>query len=244
MRDHYFLLRILPFENEAQHIVENCFRIFPQGKTGSGFDVFGNKIITGYIDDYHDSFEFSSEGTMNTCEYKLQETLNRIYLYPSRLTRPERQIKEMSRHLQLSDRMPANARVAAISKAIASVLQYEQRVTDIHTSASEALMLGRGVCQDFAHILISLCRLNGIPARYVSGFMEGEGSSHAWVEYFSEGWWQAFDPTHNRKVETAYIKIAQGRDYADCPLDKGVFRGLARQQLEVYVKAEQEVVQQ
>lgn len=244
VHSHYFLLRMLPFENEAQHVVENRFHISPEGEIVHGVDVFGNQIITGYVDAFHDSFEFLSEGIVETNYYKLNESLNRIYLYPSKLTRPNPQIQEMSSRLRLPVQVSATSRVEIISDAIASALKYEPQVTGIHTSASEALSLGCGVCQDFSHLLISLCRLNDIPARYVSGFMEGEGFTHAWVEYFSEGCWYAFDPTHNRKVETAYIKIAQGRDYADCPLDKGVFRGVALQQLEVYVKAEQEVAQQ
>ena len=91
---HHFLLRILPFENEAQRIIDSHYRIFPKGKTCVGFDTFGNKIITGYIDDFHDSFAFSSEGTVETHAYKIEEPLNRLYLYPSKLTNPTQSVKD------------------------------------------------------------------------------------------------------------------------------------------------------
>ncbi|MDR1742210.1 MAG: transglutaminase family protein [Dysgonamonadaceae bacterium] len=238
---HHFLLRILPFENEAQRAVEKSrYEILPKAKVCVGFDAFGNKIITGYIDEKHDFFEFLSEGTMETYEYKIRDPhLNRLYLYPSKLTKPAVRIREIHDRLHVLPEISTADKVAAISQAVASLLRYEPGVTGIDTTAEEALSLGCGVCQDFSHLMISFCRLNGIPARYAAGFIEGEGFSHAWVEYYSDGWWYAFDPTHNRPVETAYIKIAQGRDYADCPLDKGVFRGLAQQQLDVSVKTEQ-----
>jgi transglutaminase-like putative cysteine protease len=93
------------------------------------------------------------------------------------------------------------------------------------------------VCQDFAHILIALCRLSGILARYAAGFPEGEGSTHAWVEYYEDGSWKAVDPTHNRLVETGYIKLSHGRNFGDCSIEKGIFSGIAEQNLNVQLQA-------
>ena len=94
------------------------------------------------------------------------------------------------------------------------------------------------MCQDFAHLLIGLCRALQIPARYVSGYIvtlgarwrpsRGGGASHAWVEAFtpSHGW-RGFDPTNNLLANDRYIKIAIGRDYHDVPPTRGTYRGAA-----------------
>lgn len=238
--DHHFLLRILPFENDAQCVVESQFNILPDSVIAQSVDTFGNKIITGYISSYHDYFEFLSEGIVETFDYKIQEGLNPFYSYPSKLTRPGREIEQLSSRLALTKEQSVHERIAIMSSGILEMIQYESGITGIQTTAEEALTLGKGVCQDYAQIMISLCRLNGIAARYVSGFIVGEGASHAWIEYYADGYWFAFDPTHNKKIETAYIKIAHGRDYDDCSIDKGVFRGTARQTLNVHLITEQQ----
>jgi transglutaminase-like putative cysteine protease len=112
-------------------------------------------------------------------------------------------------------------------------LAYEWGVTGVHTSAAEALAGGRGVCQDYAHVMLALCREAGVPARYVSGHLVGEGGSHAWVEVVvrdrASGAGHAvaiaFDPTHNRRAERGYLTVAVGRDYADVAPTSGTFRG-------------------
>jgi transglutaminase-like putative cysteine protease len=101
-------------------------------------------------------------------------------------------------------------------------LTYELGITEVRTSAAEAIRHGRGVCQDFAHIMIAVCRASGIAARYVSGHLVGEGGSHAWVEALvpdpdrpGECVMEAWDPTHDRPVGDEYVIVAVGRDYAD-----------------------------
>lgn len=103
--------------------------------------------------------------------------------------------------------------------------RYEKAVTDCKTTAEEAWSLRRGVCQDYAHILIALCRLMGIPARYAAGFMVGEGESHAWVEILSNGRWYGLDPTNDLVVNDDYIRLGVGRDAADCTLNRGIVIG-------------------
>jgi hypothetical protein len=119
----------------------------------------------------------------------------------------------------------------AICHRVHAALAYEHGVTGVRTTAAEALALGRGVCQDFAHVMVAACRLAGIPARYVSGHLMGEGASHAWVEAFrrdpSSGSWvvEAWDPTHDRRAGEGYVTIATGRDYSDVAPMSGTFRG-------------------
>jgi len=109
-----------------------------------------------------------------------------------------------------------------LNDAVFRQLVYEKCVTNSETDAGEALSRGKGVCQDFAHILIGLLRGLGVPARYVTGYIEGEGDSHAWVEAFHEGRWYGLDPTHNTFVREGYIKVAHGRDAKDMRMNSGV----------------------
>lgn len=111
----------------------------------------------------------------------------------------------------------------AIAHAVHKRLHYVPQSTHVETVAGEAFALNSGVCQDYAHITIALCRMAGIPARYACGYTMGEGESHAWVEVYIHGVWYGLDPTQNRLIHLGYIKVAHGRDSADCPMNRGTF---------------------
>ena len=113
---------------------------------------------------------------------------------------------------------------------------YTPGETNVMTTAGEAFADGKGVCQDYAHVLITLCRMAGMPARYVSGLFVGEGASHAWTEIWMDGLWYGIDPTHNCPADEKYLKLCIGRDYSDCPLERGVFSGWAKQTQKVFTK--------
>ena len=116
---------------------------------------------------------------------------------------------------------------------------YEKGVTDMQTTAEQALALGRGVCQDFTHVMLAACRSLDLPARYVSGYLYNNGhsaASHAWVDVHVPGpGWVSLDPTHNRQQTGQYVRVAIGRDYGDVPPTRGVFKGQAKEVLEVKV---------
>ena len=122
---------------------------------------------------------------------------------------------------------------------------YEARSTDVDTPLARVLAQRRGVCQDFAHIMITVCRSWGIPARYVSGYLftDREGgdrsdpdASHAWLEVFLPSIrWIGFDPTNNILAGERHVSAAIGRDYADIPPSRGVYKGEAESQLAVGV---------
>jgi transglutaminase-like putative cysteine protease len=118
--------------------------------------------------------------------------------------------------------------------------------TKVDSPIEEALRTRQGVCQDFAHIMIALLRRLHIPSRYVSGYMfhrdeekkdrSLEGASHAWVEALVPGLgWVAFDPTNNLVGGDRHIRVAIGRDYADVPPTRGVYKGEAQSELRVAV---------
>ncbi|TME08573.1 MAG: transglutaminase family protein [Chloroflexi bacterium] len=109
-------------------------------------------------------------------------------------------------------------------------MTYRYGVTGVRTTAAEALAVGAGVCQDYAHVMLAVCRACALPSRYVSGHMLGQGGTHAWVEVVlpddggrdAVAW--AFDPTHAGRAGLGYVTIAVGRDYADVAPTSGSYR--------------------
>jgi transglutaminase-like putative cysteine protease len=136
------------------------------------------------------------------------------------------------------------ATMKRIVGAVRARLRYEPGTTDVDTNAAEALAQGRGVCQDFAHLALAACRLGGLPARYVSGYVYAPGhasaaASHAWVDVFVSGrGWVSIDPTHDTAQTPRHVRVAVGRDYADVPPTRGVYKGGAGEELEVTVQVE------
>jgi len=118
-------------------------------------------------------------------------------------------------------------------------LAYAPASTHVHTHPRDVLAQRRGVCQDFAHVLLGLCRALKMPARYVSGYLavEKARATHAWVEaWIPTVGWLGLDPTHNRQTDGTYIKIGAGRDYADVPPIAGYYKGTLERKLEVEVQ--------
>jgi transglutaminase-like putative cysteine protease len=117
-------------------------------------------------------------------------------------------------------------------------MTYQHGVTGVRTTAAEALALGQGVCQDYAHVMLALARACGLPSRYVSGHLLGEGGSHAWVEVVlptKDGTGDAiastFDPTHASRGGLNYVTIAVGGDYSDVAPTSGTYVSAARGRL-------------
>ncbi|MGQ0837447.1 transglutaminase family protein [Actinokineospora sp.] len=149
-------------------------------------------------------------------------------LRPTRLTAADDRLRALAadlagdgaRGLDLAERI-----CAEVHEAVA----YEHGVTTVRTTAAEALAGGRGVCQDTAHLMLALCHLVGLPARYVSGHLLGQGGTHAWVEVLvpDDGAAVAvpFDPCHGRRADSGYVTVATGRDYADVAPTSGSYVG-------------------
>jgi len=126
----------------------------------------------------------------------------------------------------------------AIMRHIHTQFTYTPQSTTVHTRSSEVIAGRQGVCQDFAHVMVGLCRSVRIPALYVSGYLATERASatHAWVEVFlPEIGWQPLDPTHNCAAGETYVKIAVGRDYAEVTPVRGHYKGTQDRQMEVEV---------
>lgn len=132
----------------------------------------------------------------------------------------------------------------AIMRAVHRDFRYVPNATQVHTRTGEVLRSRAGVCQDFAHVMIGLCRSLRIPARYVSGYLyngpvdqlRGAQASHAWVEtYLPEIGWCGLDPTNLTRPDGRYVRIGCGRDYADVTPLRGTYRGTPQRTLQVEV---------
>jgi transglutaminase-like putative cysteine protease len=134
----------------------------------------------------------------------------------------------------------------AIGKYIYLNYKYTPLATNVNTRAVEVVKKKAGVCQDFAHLMIGLCRCHHIPARYVSGYFLNQHklpdeieASHAWIEVFIPDYgWKGYDPTHNRAIDTRYVKLAVGRDYSDIRPVGGTFRGKGTRKMIVEVSVQ------
>ena len=131
--------------------------------------------------------------------------------------------------------------VEAILHHVHAALRYEPGRTHVGTPASDAMALGLGVSQDYAHVMLALCRLVGLPSRYVSGLLSGEKHMHAWVEVLlprtgrKPPIWVGYDPTHQRRCDERYITVAVGRDYQDIAPTSGYYDGEANNRLDMAV---------
>ena len=161
------------------------------------------------------------------------------FLMPSTYTPEDAKTRRFATTFVQDD---ARDTVFALMHAVYTHLKYVPGATDVRTKADDVLTLGQGVCQDFAHVMIASCRCQGIPARYVSGYLNDpasdgrNGASHAWMDAFIPGsGWISLDPTHNCEQTENYVRLAVGRDYSDVPPTRGVFKGKAKETLDVQV---------
>lgn len=124
---------------------------------------------------------------------------------------------------------------------------YEPGATEVNTKLVEAFKLKRGVCQDYTHVMLGMCRSVGVAARYASGYLYngptdslvGAQASHAWCEvYLPAAGWIGFDPTNNTLADERYVKLAVGRDYDDVAPVVGSYQGTGHCHMEVFVEVE------
>lgn len=232
--NHSVLLRCQPMNAYYQAVEEEHLVFSPDFWTQRSTDAFGNRILFGGQREPHKSFVYVSAGIVSMEPYsvKVAQDFRPIYLLPTPLTRLPEEVK-VAREGDIT------ADALAISRRVHESLEYAPQSTSVETTAAEVMELGKGVCQDYAHLMIALCRRAGIPARYVCGFMEGTGETHAWVEVFDGYSWIGIDPTNDHVIDYGYVKLAQGRDAADCPVSRGLYSGDTQQVQEIHVTLKQ-----
>jgi transglutaminase-like putative cysteine protease len=123
----------------------------------------------------------------------------------------------------------------AASRHIKNGFEYATAVTNASSPIADVLSAGKGVCQDFAHLMIAVLRSFGVPARYVSGYIHRPGKdsqSHAWVEvWLGDAGWFGIDPTNDVAIDEHFVKVAIGRNFTDVPPNKGIYRGAGSEQI-------------
>lgn len=240
---HSYSLRCFPRETEIQKLISCEDKITPYSGISRSRDSFGNTILHGKMDDFHELFSVRVHAVVVTMPGHASEPLETYRLGMFRgftdLTRAgetlrlfykENHRKESADPLEIADWW---------MNRLYNNFNYVSGSTYFRTMAEDAFSQGCGVCQDYAHILLSLLRQEGLIARYVAGCIPGEGQTHAWVEVWNGGCWVGYDPTHNRRTDENYICLAVGRDAEDCSLNRGVFVGDALQTQSIYVKMEE-----
>jgi len=252
-----FEVRMAPPSDEDQTNLGYRLRIVPSAPVTIYRDGFGNRVdlfnvLTSYseliirattIVRTHRGASSESrlagvEWAPDPAEFLALETLE--YLQPSPLVQTSAELGAFIAGLP----RPGGRLVDVIQQmtdAVRSCLVYEKKVTTARTPVGEALRLGRGVCQDFAHLFLGACRGIGLPARYVSGYVHqpGEVATHAWAQVWTgRSGWIDIDPTRGTFIGDDYIKIAIGRDYSDVPPNRGVWKGQADETIAVSVKVE------
>ncbi len=242
VRDHRFSLKCIPHDTDMQRIEGATMSVYPDHITSEDTDSHGNITLFGYTNEYHNFFGFDVKGyaTTGIAEYEKAGELHRVgmYKYQTAITRHGEKIIAFYRNLEMTD-LSNEDKAQLIMEKLFESFRYGQGFTNMSTTAEQAFVGGIGVCQDYAHIMLSLCRMERIPCRYVAGMMMGEGSSHAWVEIWDENRWLGFDPTNNKRVNDEYIKISNGRDYGDCLVNQGIFTGNVEQFQEINVFVEE-----
>jgi transglutaminase-like putative cysteine protease len=166
------------------------------------------------------------------------------FLLPSHYARPSDLLKEFATEVKIHRCATPLEFVLNLNQTIYQAFQYVPNSTEVDSPIDDALKTRAGVCQDFAHITIALLREYHIPARYVSGYLfhsrasdrSPDSATHAWVEAYVPGpGWVGLDPTNNVLASERHIRVAVGRDYADVPPTRGVYKGEAESELGVTV---------
>ena len=234
--EHQFQLRCVPATGPRQQIVDVEVCIDPTCDFDTTTDSFDSVVLTGSIPEAHDHFNYRVTGiAFVDNEHIKPEPEKPLYRFDSALTRPGPCLDALVAACReplaaLGDAATPVERAQLIMHEVYRAFTYTPGATTIRTTAEEALAQGRGVCQDYAHVMLAVCRHSGLMARYIAGMLGGEGATHAWVEVYQDGRWIGLDPTHDRLVDDNYITIAHGRDYRDCMLDIGIFSAVNVQQ--------------
>ena len=240
----HFTIKCLPKETLRQRPENVKVQLSPDVPYSTGRDSFGNTQIYGWDDVEHTTFSFRITGDVYTGldrrEERINEDLLAVFRHQHGLNRAGEALAAY--HEELAGTLPADdyEKAVFLMHRLHEDFAYEKGCTDVETTAEEAWKQGRGVCQDYAHILIALLHRERIPARYVTGMIPGEGASHAWVEIAKEGFWYGIDPTNDIPVEDGYIRIGVGRDAADCLINRGIMHGGGNQSQLVRVSVDEE----
>lgn len=237
--EHQFVLRCCPRPGEGQQVVRCRTVMEPDVPLFEQRDGFGNVVLWGTVLAPHTALHYRTEGVVRVdAAQSAAPAPNPAYRYPGPRTRPGPELRARTAAWNLDGLAPPEL-CRRLCGAVHDAMRYKPGTTGVRTTAEQALAQGCGVCQDAAQIFAAAARLHGLPVRYCVGLTVGEGATHAWPEVYYDGAWHGFDPTRGRLTDESYLRLAVGRDAADCPVESGVFKGLCDQTQTVFMKVEE-----
>jgi len=234
-------LRLTPPDSGHQRILSWQLEL-PVAASESS-DAYGNILHVLTLDTPHSEIRLRAHGVVETSDDWADEAEALpppVFLRGSALTEPDAAICALAASHAAAIAADAEAGLAALMLAVADAMPYSSGVTAAETSASAALALGAGVCQDHSHVFIAACRSLGLPARYVSGYLLSDRdthvASHAWAEIYADGRWLGFDISNRMRPDRHHLKLAVGLDYSDASPVRGVRRGGGSEALQAHAR--------
>ena len=243
VREHHFTIRAFPKSDDCQNISGDRIVIEPNQFLQETEDAFGNIVIYGYEPNEHDLFKVDVSGFAETGLSRMRcagpSYTQGMFLRQTPLTEPGEELKAFFPTIPLREGATNLEKAGRIMRALGEVMEYKPGSTTVSTTAEAAFSQKSGVCQDYAHIFLSLCRMAGIPCKYIAGMLLGTGESHAWAEIYDRGVYYAMDPTNQLTVTDSHIRIACAPDSSGCSMNRGVMRGYATQEQFIQVTVEE-----
>jgi transglutaminase-like putative cysteine protease len=260
VRESVMEVRMQPRTDARQRCLSFSLDVHPRANMMMYRDFFGNAVHHFDIPGQHELIEVAAQAVVEVLP-PLAAQANVVdwaqldarvaqgdyweMMLASQYARPTELLERLREKLDLKRRRNPLELLQELNTEMYEFFEYAPNTTKVDSPIDEALESRRGVCQDFAHIMITLVRQLKVPCRYVSGYLFHEdsakdrspaGATHAWVEaYLGELGWVAFDPTNNLLGCERHIRVAIGRDYADVPPTRGVHKGEAGSELSVTV---------
>lgn len=261
--EHMTEVRMCPRSEGMQRCLQFELKTTPGAAIHSYIDYYGNRVHHFGIPAQHRLLTITAEAiVVFTAPPHLPDALGAEawahldaltaaenhwdFLAPSQFAHPTPLLDALAAELHVVRRADPLILLRELTAQMYGAFAYAPQSTRVDSPIDEALATRKGVCQDYAHIMIALLRRIRIPARYVSGYLfhrsedrdrSAEDATHAWVEAYLPGLgWIGFDPTNNLIAGDRHIRAAVGRDYADVPPTRGVYKGTAESTLEVGVK--------
>lgn len=234
-------LRLTPRTEPHQRTLR--WRLNAPGSLTATIDAYGNTTHTLTLTEAHGNVLIEARGEVEVdplVEGRLEEpeagVPPRSFLASTPLTEADAAVADFAQRLRSLDA----GGLLAFANEVCDAVDYQAGTTEVTSTAREALALGRGVCQDHAHLFIAACRVRGVPARYVSGYVHPgdapHAASHAWADvHLPEAGWVSIDVTHRRFASDHLCRLAVGRDYASASPVRGVRIGGGDETMEVRV---------
>lgn len=242
------LIRLHPINDEYQKVISHFISVTNNPFVETYDDFYNNRIGTFLITEPHTELSITSEvevitssklfpeDTIDTLtqwnELKLRKYDADVidFLKPTPFI-GSNDVLEIIASNKLLEKTPFKA-VLELCEYVFKNFKYIKGITNVDSTLDDVWSLKAGVCQDFTNVMLQMVRHCGIPARYVSGYIcpsddakRGEGATHAWIEaYIPFYGWLGLDPTNNAIANDHHVRLAVGRNYADCSPVKGVFK--------------------